>query len=121
MGLNVSEMMVGSIYAESMMTIIDTIRDPTRPNQMKFVEFLVFLCRISHEHYKTGIYKGESLYLKLDHLMPSFLTLLNLSPIFLFGEKFEADEKLERKRAKQRQAKLVKQQKRFKETGEPVD
>lgn len=27
MGLNISEMMVGAIYAESMMTIIDTIRD----------------------------------------------------------------------------------------------
>lgn len=30
--LNISEMYVGAIYAESMMTIIDTIRDPTKPN-----------------------------------------------------------------------------------------
>ena len=51
MGLEISEMMVGAIYAESMMTIIDTITDQTKPNQMKYVEFLVFLCRIAHEHY----------------------------------------------------------------------
>jgi uncharacterized protein YggL (DUF469 family) len=51
MNLNVSEMMVGPIYAESLCLIIDTVRDQTRPNQMKYVEFLVFLCRIAHEHY----------------------------------------------------------------------
>lgn len=50
-GLEISEIMVGAIYAESLMTIMDTIRDLTRPNQMKYVEFIVFLCRISHEHY----------------------------------------------------------------------
>ena len=40
---------------------------------MKFVEFLVFLCRIAHEHYMKTVYKEELLYIKLDHLMPSYL------------------------------------------------
>lgn len=31
-GLDISEVLVGAIYAESMMSIIDVIRDPTRPN-----------------------------------------------------------------------------------------
>lgn len=69
---------------------------------MKFVEFLVFICRISQEHYNGGPYKDEQMYLKLEHLMPSFLSQLQLSPAFLFGEKFAADEKIERKRAKER-------------------
>lgn len=85
-------MMVGAIYAESMSTIIDTIKDQTRPNQMKFVEFLVFLCRIAQEHYSKTVYKEELMYLKLEHLMPFYLQPLNLSPSFLFGEKFDLDE-----------------------------
>lgn len=121
LGLSVSEMMVGAIYAESMQTIQDTIRDQTRPNMMKFVEFLVFLCRISEEHYKNSPYEGELLYLKLEHLMSRFLSPLNLSCLFLFGEKFQKDEKDERKRAKARQKKLIEAQKKSKETGEPVD
>ena len=83
--------MVGVIYAESMMTIIDTIRDLTRPNQMKYVEFIVFLCRISYEHYAKTEHTAELLYLKLDHLMPAFLAYLSLQPQFLFGEKFKSE------------------------------
>ena len=48
LGLKISELFVGAIYAESMMTIQDTIRDPMRVNQMRYVEFIVFLCRIAH-------------------------------------------------------------------------
>lgn len=47
-GLNVSAKMVGIIFAESMQTILDTIIDQDRPNQMKYVEFLVFLTRCSY-------------------------------------------------------------------------
>ena len=50
-GLDVSEIMVGAMYAESMMTIVDTLSDPRRCIKMGYVEFIVFLCRISHEHY----------------------------------------------------------------------
>ena len=43
---------------------------------MKYVEFLVFLCRTAHEHYKNfkgGVYNKEKLYKKLDRLMSVFL------------------------------------------------
>ena len=107
--------MVGAIYAESKCTIIDTIRDQTKPNQMIFVEFLVFICRIAFEHYKSTVYKNEPLYLKLDHLMKYFLDYpLNLKPLFVFGEKFNHDEKIERKRMKQRNTRLKEQVKREK-------
>ena len=59
---------------------------------MKYVEWLVFLCRIAHEHFKGGPYEKELLYLKLDHLMPSILGYLNLLPLFLFGEQFAIEE-----------------------------
>lgn len=45
---------------------------------MRYVEFLVFLCRISYEHYKNSPYHKEPLYKKLDHLMPNFLAPYNL-------------------------------------------
>ena len=92
-------MMVGAIYAESMMTILDPIRDPVRPNMMKYVEFLVFLCRVAHEHYNGSPYESELLYLKLDHLMPAFLAFLNLQPQFLFGEKFKIELEEEKRNA----------------------
>ena len=103
MSLDISEMMVGAIYAESMMTIIDTITDQTKPNQMKYVEFLVFLCRIAHEHYqnfKKGAYQAEKLYKKLDRLMAAFLEAQHLAPTFLFGDKFDLDEKKDFKKYK---------------------
>lgn len=100
--LDISENMVGAIYAESMMTMIDPIRDPTKTIQMKYVEFLVFICRISFEHYQGGPYEKELLYLKLDHLMPALLAYLNLQPQFLFSEKFKSEEEEEEKQAKRR-------------------
>ena len=56
---------------------------------MKYVEFLVFLCRIAYEHYRKTPYHKELLYLKLDQCMGSFLAFLMLQPNFLFKEKFE--------------------------------
>jgi hypothetical protein len=112
---------VGAIYAESMMTIIDTIRDPTRPKQMKYVEFIVFLCRIAHEHYKGGPYEKEFLYLKLDHLMPAMLDYLNLQALFLFEEKFSLEVQEEKLAHKRRRQKLKRAQLKHKETGQPVD
>lgn len=108
MNLNVSEMIVGPIYAESLCLIIDTIRDQTRPNQMKFVEFLVFICRIAKEHYDNSPYEKEAHYLKMDHLMPLFLKECSLEPNFLFGEKFEHDKMLEKKRKRRNKRKILK-------------
>ena len=102
LSLNVSEIMVGAIYAESMMTIVDPIKDPVRPKMMKYVEFLVFLCRVVHEHYVGTQYESELLYLKLDHLMPTILGYLNLQPLFLFNAKFKLEEQEEKKKHKRK-------------------
>lgn len=87
--VKVSMKQVGVIFAESMMTIVDTIIDQTRPNQMKFVEFAVFLCRICYEHYRDTPYENEMMYLKIEKLLPKFLAIEYLEPLFLFNEDFE--------------------------------
>ena len=56
---------------------------------MKYVEFLIFLCRIAYEHYRGTPYENELMYLKLEKLIPKFLVVLNLQPLFLYGEEFE--------------------------------
>ena len=50
-GLNIHENRMSPCYTESMMSRIDTLSDQTVLVQMKFVEFLVFICRASHEVY----------------------------------------------------------------------
>jgi hypothetical protein len=44
---------------------------------MQYWEFLVFISRITFEHYKNTPYHGEHMYLKLDKLLPVWL-----SPIY---------------------------------------
>ncbi|MFO0117200.1 MAG: hypothetical protein ACK521_06165 [bacterium] len=75
---------------------------------MKFVEFLVFLCRIAKEHYDGSPYEKEAHYLKMDHLMPLFLKECGLEPNFLFSEKFEYDKMLEKKRKRRNKRKILK-------------
>ena len=83
--------MVGAMYAESMMTIMDNMKDSSICHQMRFVEFLVFLCRITNEHYMQSEHKDELLYKKLDHMLPVYLNHIGLSPTFQYDEKFKAE------------------------------
>ena len=88
-GLDISEVLVGAIYSESMQTIVDRIRDLTRVHQMQYVEFLVFLCRITHQHYEGTEHKKEPLYKKLDHKMDLLLSYDHgLMPAYRLGELF---------------------------------
>lgn len=84
---------------------------------MKFVEFIVFICRLAHEHYKGSAYHKELLYLKLDHLMSAFLGYLNITPTFLFGEKFSVNTEEEMKKQERRKTSI----KIAKKRGETVD
>lgn len=91
-GLSVSEVMVGAIYAESLQTVLDPIRENMiRTNSMKFVEFVVFICRVCHHHYSDTEFHEELLYLKIDHLLPVLLAPLHLIPTFQFGTMFEVE------------------------------
>ena len=46
---------------------------------MKYVEFLVFICRISFERYRDSPYESEHMYLKLEKTLPLFLDQVNES------------------------------------------
>jgi hypothetical protein len=48
-GLVISDLRMAPCYAESMMSRIDTLSDTSVLLQMKFVEFIVFICRAAHE------------------------------------------------------------------------
>jgi len=76
--INVSQMQCGVIFAESMQTLVDTIIDQKRPDQMKLVEFMVWLCRICFEHYRGTPYENEMMYLKIDKLLPVILDAYHL-------------------------------------------
>lgn len=47
--LNINDYKVSPCYTESMMSRIDTLSDMSVLQQMKYVEFLVFIARVSHE------------------------------------------------------------------------
>ena len=73
---------------------------------MKFVEFLVFICRIAFERYRDSPYESEHMYLKLEKTLPQFLESMNLVPMFLFYEEF--DYKPPVKKQKRRKTTIVK-------------
>lgn len=79
---------------------------------MKYVEFLVFICRIAKEHYDDSPYEKEASYLKLDHLLPRFLRECQLDPVFRFGEKFEYDKEEEIKRKRRNKRRIMKAKKK---------
>ena len=71
--------MVGPIYAESLQTLQDNIRQRERTKEMRYPEFLIFLCRIAYEHYRQTPYHNELMYLKIDKMMGTYLDILNLT------------------------------------------
>lgn len=64
--MNVSDLRLAPCYAESMMSRIDTMSDMSVLQQMKYVEFLVFICRVAHEVYIGRPEEHIGLHLKID-------------------------------------------------------
>ena len=119
--LKCSELMVGAMYAESMMTIIDTMSDPTRPQQMKYVEFLVFLCRITKEHYESTEHKAEAFFKKLDHMMPRFLDYVGLKCVFQYEELFATEIKDQYRKFIRKKKQFNKAERKAAAAGEELD
>lgn len=65
-----SDRVVGTIFAESMQTMIDTIGGKEKLSEMRYTEFLVFLVRIAYESYRNTPYETEHMYLKLEKRLP---------------------------------------------------
>jgi len=60
-------------------------------------EFLVFMCRITYEHYKGSHYHTEKMYIKLEKMLPNWLAPVYSVPEFGFNHEFEYDLKQARK------------------------
>ena len=82
--LNVNDSRVSPCYAESMMSRIDTLSDLSSLQQMKYVEFLVFIARVSHEVYIKTKQEHLGLHLKIDAVLGKLLESQYLTKTFTF-------------------------------------
>jgi hypothetical protein len=57
-GVQISENKINECYAESMMTRVDTMSDLSVLQQMKYVEFIVFIARLAFEIYRDTEQEG---------------------------------------------------------------
>jgi len=90
--LDVADEMLGIIFAESLMTVVDPMRNKEKMYSLSYSEFVYFLCRITYEHYQDTIYEGEEYYIKLDNLLIFLLEPFDLAPAFGYKIKFTVDE-----------------------------
>mmetsp|Transcript_25236 Transcript_25236/g.39053 ORF Transcript_25236/g.39053 Transcript_25236/m.39053 type:complete len:270 (-) Transcript_25236:87-896(-) len=90
--IKIHEYKIAPCYAESMMSKIDTLSDLSALQQMKYVEFLVFIARISHEVFKGTKKEKKGLHLKIDKLLEPLLDTVYTSRIFSFKEESEDEE-----------------------------
>ena len=77
-GVRISDLRMNPCYAESMMSRVDTLSDTTTLLQMRFTEFLVFLCRAAHEVYIGTAEEAQPLQVKLDTVLKKVLESVGL-------------------------------------------
>ena len=85
-GISISESKINECYVESMMTRVDTMSDLSVLQQMKYVEFIVFIARLAYEIYKDTKQEGIGLHLKCDKTLPPLLDTVNATIVFSFKE-----------------------------------
>ena len=85
--IELEEDVLKSIFHECLMSKIDISEGSVDPNQMNFVEFLVFIARISHEVHKDTDQGGRRLHFKIDSTLVPLLDIANESKLtYLRGE-----------------------------------
>ena len=90
-GIVISESKINECYVESMMTRVDTMSDLSVLQQMKYVEFIVFIARLAYEIYRDTKQEGIGLHLKCDKTLPPLLETVGATIVFSFKED-DADE-----------------------------
>jgi len=68
------------VFAESQMTVIDTMRNKERMYQLSYPEFIYFLCKITEVHYANTSYEAEDFYAKFDNLLDELLAPFDMKP-----------------------------------------
>ena len=85
--------MIGTVFAESLMTVIHTMSNKEKQLQMGYAEFVYFLCRMTDVHYSNTVYEQEPFYVKLDNLIAFLFDPFDLTPQFRFNVKFSANQR----------------------------
>ena len=83
--LDVPDPILGVVFAESLQTVVDTVRNKERMYQLQYPEFLYFLCKITEVHFADTLHETEEFYIKLDSMLPTLLEPMGLVPQFTFG------------------------------------
>ena len=52
---------------------------------MSYVEFIVFVARVSYESFRGSQGEGDGLHLKIEKCLKSMLATVELEPTFTFG------------------------------------
>ena len=81
------------------MSKIDTMSDLSSLEQMKYVEFLVFISRVSHEIYKTHAKHYWGCHLKIDRILDAILATQNMTKMWGFKDEFKEEEAPEEEKA----------------------
>jgi len=91
--LNIEDAKVNLCYVEIMQSRVDTMKEPGMANQMKYVEFLQFICRLSHELY-AGTKEEQELELheKIENVLEPLLATANVKRIFSYTEQVRHDQ-----------------------------
>ena len=71
--LNISQTKVNLCYVESLMSRYDTQKDPKVSCQMRYVEFIVFICKMAFEIYRGTKQKTLPLQNKIDSILNPLL------------------------------------------------
>lgn len=74
------------IYAESLMSRIDTLSDLSVMQQMRYVELICFVPRLAHEVYQEGKNVDAPLHLKIDMLTNQIFEAYNEQKLFSFKD-----------------------------------
>lgn len=80
--MKMTENCIGNCFAFSMMTVLDALKDGARANQMKYVEFLEFIGRISYEYFRGKEEETLYLYEKIDRVLSILFRAINTSKTF---------------------------------------
>jgi hypothetical protein len=73
---------------------------------MQYNEFLVFIARVTYEHYKKTNYHNELMYIKIEKMLPAWLAPVYAQPDFGFHVDFAYDIKMAKKKERLRRRKM---------------